>query len=161
MHRVRPRYLHLRGVTMYFKPQRTTGNSRTPGKGKNRQKGYSLVEVMVAILILTIGLLALAKMQTQAVASNNFGNQLTQDTADFNKKIEKFKFTMTEETIREYKAKISKISAKIQSDSDTIYNLNFDVERELRKLLVELENLNQSVKNVQSQVKQKIKPSSP
>ena len=35
---------------------------------------------MVAILILTIGLLALAKMQTQAVASNSFGNQLTEAT---------------------------------------------------------------------------------
>jgi len=65
---------------MYFKPQRTTGNFRTPGKGRNRQQGYSLVEVMVAILILTIGLLALAKMQTQAVASNSFGNQLTEAT---------------------------------------------------------------------------------
>jgi len=65
---------------MYFKPQRTTGNFRTPGKRKNRQQGYSLVEVMVAILLLTVGLLALAKMQTQAVASNNFGNQLTEAT---------------------------------------------------------------------------------
>jgi type IV pilus modification protein PilV len=49
-------------------------------KGKQHQQGYSLVEVMVAILILTIGLLALAKMQTQAVASNSFGSQLTQAT---------------------------------------------------------------------------------
>jgi len=38
------------------------------------------VEVLVAILLLTVGLLALAKMQTQAVASNSFGNQLTQAT---------------------------------------------------------------------------------
>jgi prepilin-type N-terminal cleavage/methylation domain-containing protein len=65
---------------MYFKSQKTIGNFRTRGKGRNRQQGYSLVEVMVAILILTIGLLALAKMQTQAVASNSFGNQLTQAT---------------------------------------------------------------------------------
>ena len=65
---------------MYFKPQRTTGNFRIPGKGRNRQQGYSLVEVMVAILLLTVGLLALAKMQTQAVASNAFGNQLTEAT---------------------------------------------------------------------------------
>ena len=65
---------------MYFKPQRTTRNFRSTGKERNRQQGYSLVEVMVAILILTIGLLALAKMQTQAVASNSFGNQLTEAT---------------------------------------------------------------------------------
>ena len=38
------------------------------------------MEVMVAILLLTVGLLALAKMQTYAVASNSFGNQLTQAT---------------------------------------------------------------------------------
>jgi type IV pilus modification protein PilV len=65
---------------MYFKPKRTTGNFRTLGKGRNRQQGYSLVEVMVAILLLTVGLLALAKMQTHAVASNAFGNQLTEAT---------------------------------------------------------------------------------
>jgi hypothetical protein len=35
---------------------------------------------MVAILLLTVGLLALAKMQTNAVASNAFGYQLTQAT---------------------------------------------------------------------------------
>jgi type IV pilus modification protein PilV len=46
----------------------------------NTQSGFSMVEVMVAILLLTVGLLALAKMQTQAVASNNYGNQLTEAT---------------------------------------------------------------------------------
>jgi chromosome segregation ATPase len=86
------------------------------------------------------------------------GNQLTQDTADFNNQLEQFKLSMTEETVKQYKAKIAKISSKIQSDSDTIYNLNFDVERELRKLLVELENLNHSIKSMQSRVKQSIKP---
>ena len=47
---------------------------------KDPQEGFSLVEVLVAILLLTVGLLALAKMQTHAVASNTFGNQLTQAT---------------------------------------------------------------------------------
>ena len=76
---------------MYIKTQRTAGNFRTPGKRRNRQQGYSLVEVMVAILILTIGLLALAKMQTQAVASNNFGNQLTQATFLAQDKVEELR----------------------------------------------------------------------
>ena len=62
---------------MYCAGRRETGNL---ARGKHHQQGYSLVEVMVAILILTIGLLALAKMQTQAVASNSFGSQLTQAT---------------------------------------------------------------------------------
>jgi prepilin-type N-terminal cleavage/methylation domain-containing protein len=47
---------------------------------KDSQQGFSLVEVLVAILLLTVGLLALAQMQTRAVASNAFGNQLTQAT---------------------------------------------------------------------------------
>ena len=55
-------------------------NHRTQSREKGSQQGFSLVEVMVAILLLTVGLLALAKMQTSAVASNAFGYQLTQAT---------------------------------------------------------------------------------
>ena len=55
-------------------------NHRSQSREKGSQQGFSLVEVMVAILLLTVGLLALAKMQTQAVASNAFGYQLTQAT---------------------------------------------------------------------------------
>jgi type IV pilus modification protein PilV len=53
---------------------------RSRSREKCSQQGFSLVEVLVAILLLTVGLLALAKMQTGAVASNAFGNQLTQAT---------------------------------------------------------------------------------
>ncbi len=60
--------------------QMTTGNHKIESWGKHRQSGFSMVEVMVAILLLTVSLLALAKMQTQAVASNNYGNQLTEAT---------------------------------------------------------------------------------
>ncbi len=60
--------------------QMTTGNHQMKSWGQHRQSGFSMVEVMVAILLLTVGLLALAKMQTQAVASNNYGNQLTEAT---------------------------------------------------------------------------------
>lgn len=55
-------------------------NHRSQSRQKGSQQGFSLVEVMVAILLLTVGLLALAKMQTSAVASNAFGYQLTQAT---------------------------------------------------------------------------------
>jgi len=58
----------------------TTDNPKMESWGKHRQFGFSMVEVLVAILLLTVGLLALAKMQTQAVASNNYGNQLTEAT---------------------------------------------------------------------------------
>jgi len=60
--------------------QMTTDNHQMKSWGKHRQFGFSMVEVLVAILLLTVGLLALAKMQTQAVASNNYGNQLTEAT---------------------------------------------------------------------------------
>ena len=75
---------------MYFAGQRKTGNL---ARGKHHQQGYSLVEVMVAILILTIGLLALAKMQTQAVASNSFGSQLTQATFLAQDKLEELRLS--------------------------------------------------------------------
>ena len=60
--------------------QITTAHHKIKSLGKHRQSGFSMVEVLVAILLLTVGLLALAKMQTQAVASNSFGNQLTEAT---------------------------------------------------------------------------------
>ena len=65
---------------MSSEKQMTTDNHQMKSWGKHCQSGFSMVEVMVAILLLTVGLLALAKMQTQAVASNNYGNQLTEAT---------------------------------------------------------------------------------
>jgi prepilin-type N-terminal cleavage/methylation domain-containing protein len=55
-------------------------NHRSRSRAKSFQQGFSLVELLVAILLLTVGILALAKMQTGAVASNAIGNQLTQAT---------------------------------------------------------------------------------
>jgi prepilin-type N-terminal cleavage/methylation domain-containing protein len=55
----------------------TNKNHGTRSGEKGSQQGFSLVELLVAILLLTVGLLALAQMQTRAVASNAFGNQLT------------------------------------------------------------------------------------
>lgn len=65
---------------MYRSACSETEKHRTLFRKESFQQGFSLVEVLVAILLLTVGLLALAKMQTQAVASNAFGNQLTQAT---------------------------------------------------------------------------------
>jgi prepilin-type N-terminal cleavage/methylation domain-containing protein len=65
---------------MWRSHRSTNERQRIKFREKGSQEGFSLVEVLVAILLLTVGLLALAKMQTQAVASNAFGNQLTQAT---------------------------------------------------------------------------------
>ena len=51
--------------------QITTANHKMKSWGKHCQSGFSMVEVMVAILLLTVGLLGLANMQTQAVARQN------------------------------------------------------------------------------------------
>jgi prepilin-type N-terminal cleavage/methylation domain-containing protein len=65
---------------MNSEKQMTTYNHQTKSWGKHCQSGFSMVEVLVAILLLTVGLLALATMQTQAVASNSYGNKLTEAT---------------------------------------------------------------------------------
>ncbi|MBT8406813.1 MAG: type IV pilus modification protein PilV, partial [Deltaproteobacteria bacterium] len=65
---------------MSSEKQMTTYNHQMKSWGKHCQSGFSMVEVLVAILLLTVGLLALATMQTQAVASNNYGNKLTEAT---------------------------------------------------------------------------------
>jgi type IV pilus modification protein PilV len=65
---------------MSTEKQLTTDNHQMKSWGKHSQSGFSMVEVMVAILLLTVGLLALATMQTQAVTSNNYGNKLTEAT---------------------------------------------------------------------------------
>jgi len=44
------------------------------------QRGFSLVEVLIAIVLLAVGLLSLSTMQTYAVSSNSFGNRLTEAT---------------------------------------------------------------------------------
>jgi len=44
-------------------------------------RGFSLIEVMIGMAILSIGLLAVAAMQTAAVRNNKTGNTYTQATA--------------------------------------------------------------------------------
>jgi type IV pilus assembly protein PilV len=46
-------------------------------KGRNR-KGFTLIEVMVGLVILAVGLLAIAGMLVTSVKGNYFSNHLTQ-----------------------------------------------------------------------------------
>jgi type IV pilus assembly protein PilV len=52
-------------------------------KRKQRQSnsGFTLIEVLVAIIILSIGLLAVAAMQATSIRSNDFAQRLTVITA--------------------------------------------------------------------------------
>jgi prepilin-type N-terminal cleavage/methylation domain-containing protein len=50
------------------------------GQMPSPQGGFSLLEVLVAVILLAVAFLALARMQTHAAHSNVFGNQLTEAT---------------------------------------------------------------------------------
>jgi len=43
-----------------------------------RNKGFTLVEVMIAILVLSVALLALAGLQIVSIRGNSFGNYMTE-----------------------------------------------------------------------------------
>jgi len=64
--------------------RRTTRRGQMPSP----QGGFSLLEVLVAVILLAVAFLALAKMQTNAAHSNVFGNQLTEATILAQDKIE-------------------------------------------------------------------------
>jgi type IV pilus assembly protein PilV len=66
-------------------------------------KGFSLIEVMVAIVILTIGLIGVAGLQSTAIIGNQHGNTMMQAT------------TLAEETIEQIR----------NADYDDITAVNF------------------------------------
>lgn len=45
------------------------------------EKGFSLVELLIAVFLLTVGLLTVAAMQTTAINYNSWANRLTTATA--------------------------------------------------------------------------------
>ena len=125
---------------MWRSPCSMNENHRAQSGRKGFQQGFSLVEVLVAILLLTVGLLALAKMQTQAVASNSFGNQLTQATFLAQDKLEELRLlnecflevsarpqlswtTEDQDVVDNYNSQLSDLEDnwnEIDTDSDTI-----------------------------------------
>lgn len=47
---------------------------------KSNEKGFSLIEILIAITIFAIGILAVGKMQITAIKGNSFANDLTNAT---------------------------------------------------------------------------------
>ena len=61
---------------------------KTGFRKKRREKGFTLVEVMIAIAILTFGILAVASMQTSSIYGNSVANRLTEGTSWAGNKME-------------------------------------------------------------------------
>jgi len=54
--------------------------------GDRNERGVSLIEILIAIAIFSIGTLAVLKMQTAAMRANTFSANLTQSMIDLNQK---------------------------------------------------------------------------
>lgn len=55
----------------------TIPNYKKSDKSKFKNKGFTLIELVVAILIFSIGILGIAKLQSVAVQGNSFSMQMT------------------------------------------------------------------------------------
>jgi len=56
-----------------------------------KEKGFSLIEVLVALVILSISLLALAGLMVQTTTSNSFGGHMTEAATFAQDKLEELK----------------------------------------------------------------------
>ena len=53
-------------------------DTETPKGTLKKQDGFTLIEVLIALTIFAVGLLAIAAMQTSAIRMNATGNRLTE-----------------------------------------------------------------------------------
>jgi len=65
----------------------------TDGRSSKDARGFTLVEVMVAIVILTVGLLSLAQMMVLATNANTLSGRMTSSSALAKETLERLKAT--------------------------------------------------------------------
>jgi prepilin-type N-terminal cleavage/methylation domain-containing protein len=58
-------------------------------EGRSRERGFTLLELVVAISILTIGILGVASMQVSAIRGNHFASDVTEASTWASDEIEK------------------------------------------------------------------------
>jgi type IV pilus modification protein PilV len=61
--------------------------------GFKKQKGFSLIEVLIALVILSIALLGLAGLMVTTTKSNSYGNQMTEAVTFGQDKLEELRIT--------------------------------------------------------------------
>jgi len=60
-------------------------------KARNKQKGFTLIEIMIAIFVLAVALLGLAEVTTTTIKGNSFSKSLTTATTLANDKMQDLK----------------------------------------------------------------------
>jgi type IV pilus assembly protein PilV len=68
-----------------MKRNRIQGNDNP---SRSEEKGFTLVEVLIVICILTFGLLAVASMQTSSIIGNSLASDMTEATAYASERLE-------------------------------------------------------------------------
>jgi type IV pilus assembly protein PilV len=63
------------------------------------KRGFSILEVLIAISLLSIGIMALATLQSRGIRGNDLGNRTTQAVALAQDKLEELINTSTTQTI--------------------------------------------------------------
>ena len=68
-------------INRSFGGRRDRSEMKEMFKKEKREKGFTLLEVMIAIVILTFGILAVASMQNSSLYGNSLANRLTEGTS--------------------------------------------------------------------------------
>ncbi len=84
-----------------------------------KNRGFTLIEVMIAILILAVGMLAMAMLQVTAIRGGSFANQMTQASIYGQDKIEELKNATY--------ASVTNGSDTVTSGNGVIYTRNWTV----------------------------------
>ena len=71
------------------------------------EEGFTLIEIMITLVIMSIGLVALAGLQARAIKGNAFSKQMTTAVSIVNQKIEQLKDTSYADILSESSTQIT------------------------------------------------------